>query len=225
MKLIKTACFEANVKTTKIFYKNKLLKPFWVITAIWIMASPISAWAHKVTVFAWAEGNTIFTESKFSGGKRVTGGIIEVYAPDGRKLIEGKTNANGEYAFKIPQKTDLKIVLKAGMGHRGEWTLRCDEIEDSSDFAADTIVTGQPADSREKSARMPVQVNPVTGCADIEARLEKVLDKKLKPLISRLNQIERQEDGPALTDILGGLGYILGLVGIAAYVHSRRRGK
>jgi nickel transport protein len=213
------------VKTTKIFYKNKLLKPFLVITAIWIMAHPISAWAHKVTVFAWAEGNTIFTESKFSGGKRVTGGIIEVYAPDGRKLIEGKTNATGEYSFKIPQKTDLEIVLKAGMGHRGEWTLRRDEIEDSSAFGADTNVTGQPADSREKSARLPVQVNPVTGYADIEARLEKVLDKKLKPLISRLNQIKRQEDGPALTDILGGLGYILGLVGIAAYVHSRRRGK
>ena len=213
------------MKTDKTSNQRKILKQFLIIAIIWIIVPPVTAWAHKVIVFAWAEGDTVFTESKFSGGKRVNSGIIEVYAPDGRKLIEGKTNATGEYSFKIPQKTDLKIVLIAGMGHRGEWTLKRDEIEGSSDVAADAIGTGQPADTREKPAIQPVQGSPVTGCADIEKTMEKVMDKKLKPLIRRLNQIERQKDGPAITDILGGLGYILGLVGIVAYVHSRQQKK
>jgi nickel transport protein len=35
---------------------------------------------------------------------------------------------------------------------------------------------------------------------------------------------ERQDSGPTLRDVLGGLGYVLGLMGLAAYIHFRRRG-
>jgi nickel transport protein len=34
---------------------------------------------------------------------------------------------------------------------------------------------------------------------------------------------ETRQSGPGFRDIVGGIGYILGLVGIAAYVHSRRK--
>ncbi len=210
------------MKTARIVNKKTICKPFLIALAIWIITPPITVWAHKVIVFAWTEGDTVYTESKFSGGKRVNSGIIKVYAPDGRKLIEGRTNAAGEYSFTIPQKTDLKIVLDAGMGHRGEWTLMRDEIEGTSDLDTKQALVEKIAENRRDETLLPV---PATGCADIKAGIEKALDKKLKPLIRRLNRIEHQNDGPALTDILGGLGYILGLIGIAAYVHSRRRGK
>lgn len=40
------------------------------ILCLFILAVPLSkAYAHRVTVFAWVEGNRIHTESKFSGGK------------------------------------------------------------------------------------------------------------------------------------------------------------
>lgn len=208
------------MKAAGLFNKKTVLRPFFLIIAIWIMAPPVSAWAHKAVVFAWAEGDIVFTESKFSGGKRVHGGKIGVYAPDGRKLIEGRTNDLGEYSFKIPQKTDLKIVLEAGMGHRAEWTLMRDEIEDISDVNTEPANVGETAENRRDEIPLPVAA---TGCADIESTMEKVLDKKLKPLIRRLNHLERRSDDPAITDLLGGLGYILGLVGIVAYVHSRRR--
>ena len=35
-----------------------------------------------------------------------------------------KTNEKGEFSFKLPKKAELKIVLLAGTGHRGEWNLR-----------------------------------------------------------------------------------------------------
>ena len=34
---------------------------------------------------------------------------------------------------------------------------------------------------------------------------------------------ESREQGPSLRDILGGVGYILGLMGLAAYLHFRRK--
>ena len=49
--------------------------------------------------------------------------------------------------------------------------------------------------------------------------LEKALDRKLAPIMRTL--AEMQEQKIRLTDVLGGLGYIFGLVGVAAYVKSR----
>ena len=89
--------------------------------------SPVRA--HKVMIFAWVEGDTIFTESKFSGGKRVRKGDVTVYGLKGNRLLKGKTDEQGRFSFKIPEKTALKIVLLAGMGHRAEWTVPLHEIK------------------------------------------------------------------------------------------------
>ena len=73
------------------------------------MAFPETAMAHKVSVFAWVEGDTVYTLGKFSGGKKVKNGRIEVYDTEGKKLLDGLTNERGEFAFKIPQKTVTKV--------------------------------------------------------------------------------------------------------------------
>ena len=49
-----------------------------------------TAYAHKVMIFAWVDGGTVFTQSKFSGGKKVKSGNILVYNTKGEKIIEGK---------------------------------------------------------------------------------------------------------------------------------------
>jgi len=126
--------------------------------------------AHRVILFAWVEGETVYVESKFNGGKKVKAGKIIVSDPHGYELVKGTTNEKGEFSFTIPQKTDLKIVLLAGEGHRAEWTLPLAEIE------------------------MPAAEKPSI-----------------------------PEKGPGAKEIAIGLGCILGLAGIAAYVRSRRK--
>ena len=83
-------------------------------------------------VFAWVDGNTVFTQSKFSGGKRVKGQKITVYDTKEKILLEGKTDDKGEFSFKVPERTTLKIVLYAGAGHRAEWTVTKEDIEEMS---------------------------------------------------------------------------------------------
>ena len=85
--------------------------------------------AHRVNLFAWIEGDTVYVESKFSSSRRVNKGKIIVMDPEGTQLLTGTTNENGEFSFKIPKKTELKIVLEAGTGHRAEWTIPLAEIE------------------------------------------------------------------------------------------------
>ena len=191
------------------------------------LLTPHTAWGHKVTVFAWVEGDTVYTQSKFSGGKKVNHGKIEVYDPSGVKLHEGRTNDQGEYAFKVPKRTDMKIVLLAGMGHRGEWTLMRDEIEeglapdDSIPPQADGTALAPNPKNVPAAASAPMVPG---GSGDVEAALERVLDKKLRPILQRLNTIENQNRGPRLKDILGGIGYILGLMGLAAYLKFKQTG-
>ena len=95
-----------------------------------LMASP--ALAHRVIIFAYPEGDTIHTESKFIPDTPVRQGKIEVMDKKTDKvLLTGTTDDQGKFSFKIPaeakaQKLDLLIVVEAAMGHRGEWLLKAE---------------------------------------------------------------------------------------------------
>jgi nickel transport protein len=176
--------------------------------------------AHKVNVFAWVEGDAVFIESKFSGGKRVKGGMITVSDLRGNQLLSGKTNNRGEFSFKIPKKTTLKIVLVAGMGHRGEWTIPVEEIEMVSVIEIRESVQQETAENEPKSIMRSIPA-PKPCSDEIQLAVEKALDKKLKPIMKLL--AESREQGPTFHDIFGGIGYIFGLVGLATYIHYRRK--
>lgn len=82
------------------------------------------AWAHKVNLFAYVEGDTVYTESYFPDGKKVEGGTIEVLDANGRKMLEGKTDAQGMFHFPLPKKEDLTITIDATMGHKNRFLLK-----------------------------------------------------------------------------------------------------
>lgn len=197
--------------------KYILRKLFWGVVFFFVVFfSGINpAYAHRVMLFAWVDGDTVFTESKFSGGKKVKGGKVLVYNTQEKILLEGKTNNNGEFSFKIPEKTALKIVLHAGMGHRAEWTVSVDEIEDMADKKP-----GKSTLKSQEEVTRP-ELSPGLNSNEIEQAVEKALDKKLKPVIKMLN--ESLGRGPTVSEILGGIGYIFGLMGVGAYFHYRRK--
>jgi nickel transport protein len=91
--------------------------------ALALLIAATTASAHRVNVFAWVEGDTVRVECKYPDGTKVNEGVIRVFDSTGKELLDGKTNAKGEFSFKPPKKDDLKIVLEAGMGHRAEWAL------------------------------------------------------------------------------------------------------
>ena len=112
--------------------KDSPLKKGWPSRATWpsviflmlvIFVSASYTFAHKVVLFAYGEGDKVFTESYFSDGKRCQDSRIEVFDSLGNKLLEGKTDNNGEFSFNPPKKTDLRIVLTASMGHKDEYTI------------------------------------------------------------------------------------------------------
>lgn len=88
-----------------------------------------SALAHKVNLFAYVEGGTIYTESYFPDGRPVVEGQVEVRDDGDQLLVSGSTNEQGLYNCPIPKVTELTIHIIASMGHRNLFTLNKSEVE------------------------------------------------------------------------------------------------
>ena len=195
---------------------------FLVMGVVLLILVPALARAHKVTVFAWVEGDRVYTESKFSGGRVAKDARIEVYNAAGEKLLEGRTDDEGKFAFKPPRPEDLQIVLIAGAGHRNEWRLSAEEFTDAGAAAASSPAASvvETAPSQSGSLESPPSGTITLSPGEFQALIEQALDRKLAPIMHRLVALDQ---GPSLSDIIGGIGYIIGLVGLAAYFNSRRK--
>lgn len=187
-----------------------------------------SASAHRVIVFAWVEGDTVFVESKFAGGKKVKAGKVAVVDAQGVELLSGRTNDQGEFSFKVAEPADLNIRVAAGQGHQGEWTVHAAELGDMpSQTASGNSTANAPRPDRndamvQKSENGSTVVpGMVIAPTELEAVIGSILDKKLKPITRMLAQMRQK--GPTAGEIFAGIGYIFGLVGVAAYVHSRKK--
>ncbi|MBW2620366.1 MAG: hypothetical protein JRC56_03410 [Deltaproteobacteria bacterium] len=177
------------------------------LTSIILTGSHVPALAHKVMIFAWVEGDTVFTESKFSGGKKAINAPVVIFDKDGKKLLEGKTDNKGEFSFKIPKLTALRIVLNAAMGHKAEWTVPESDIREAGAIA------------EKKSARASGPVTVGLSKEEVKKIVEDSLDKKLRPIVRMMTESKHNE--PSFTEIIGGIGYIFGLMGVALYFISR----
>ena len=169
------------------------------------------ALAHKVTIFAWVEGDRVFTESKFSGGRRATRAKVAVFDREGTQLLEGTTDERGAFSFGIPKLTDLRIVLNAGTGHRAEWTITESEIRQA----------GYQEETREVAPPRQASGNLGLGKQEIQELIDESLYRRLTPIVKMLAEL--QTKGPSMTEVIGGIGYIVGLMGVALYFLSRRK--
>jgi nickel transport protein len=221
----KTALNRRGMHMDKIRVKNAVAVLFFICIIFLVIDS---AFAHRVNVFAWVDGDTIYVESKFAGGRSVKSGKIVVTDPQGVELLSGLTNDEGEFSFKIPERTDLKIVLHAGQGHRGEWTVRAAEM---AGLPSGTVSEAGAEKAGPSVSKIAVsKISEITGnktpetdikTKDLEEVIESVLDRKLKPITRMLADLKQQD--PSIKDIFAGIGYIFGLAGVVAYVQSRKK--
>ncbi len=194
-----------------LFQKAAIASFVGILLASTLMAT--SLLAHKVNVFAWVEGDIIFVEGYFPGGKNAQNSLVEVFNQAGAKLLEGRTNEKGEFSFKTPEKTDLKIVLSAGMEHRNDFTVF------ASDFAETAPSPAAPFRELQESETLSGEVDE--DMRRLEALINRTLDRKLTPVIKLIRDSRRE--GPTFSEIVGGIGYIFGLVGVALYFSNRKK--
>lgn len=117
-----------------MLHRNRLLHA--IVTALVVLLLSMPAFAHKVNIFAWVEGDTVHTESYFPDGRVVQKGTVSVYDSEDSLLLKGVTDEEGLFSFPVPKGDDLTIVLDASMGHRATYRLSAEELGGKETAAA-----------------------------------------------------------------------------------------
>jgi len=191
-----------------------------------------TAYAHKVSIYAYAEDGMIHSEGYFADGTRSRNSRVEVFdARTGEKLLEGRTDNEGRFSFRIPRAASIRLVLHASMGHRNDYTLSEGEVKEALGIPEQETGQQEEPEGKPRSDAPPPptprsDTTPAAGApsAEMEAMVERVMDRKLQPVITMLLKLQEEAGRPGTTEILGGIGYIIGLMGMAMYFKNRRKG-
>lgn len=197
-----------------------------------LCALPGEAGAHRVNIMAWTEGKDVVTESAFSNGHKVRQGKVTVVdATTDAVILEGTTDTQGVFRFTPPESVrshGLHIRINAGEGHQNSWTL------DPADLSAPELPPGgtssptsaaEPSRATATSPARSLEPAPAAspGCVDaaqFQALLNTTLEAKLAPIRRELVALRSQE--PGIREIVGGIGWIVGLAGLFLYARGRR---
>ncbi len=204
---------------------SRLLAAF----ALAALLCPVAAWGHRVNIFAWTEAGRVEVQCGFSKNSPARNSAVKVFdGENGAELASGTTDEKGRFSFPIPQAAKahgLRIVIDAGEGHKNEWKMAQDEFSDSSAQAAppeaadarNTPVAPPSAQEKPESSGAPA---PTLDEARLRAVIGQELDSSLAPIKRAL--AEQKDRGPELRDIIGGVGWLIGIAGIVLAMRRKR---
>lgn len=181
------------------------------VAALLVAAGPASA--HRLKVFASAIGTSIEGEAYFVGSGPAGGVDVTLRDADKKLLQSGKTGPDGHFALPASGTGDLTVTVDAEDGHIAHFTIAASELDPAPAAAA-------PPATASASASKPAAVTlaaaaPVVPMADVEVAVA----RKIAPLAA---QIDALESSLRVHDIVGGIGYIVGVFGLLAFLKSRR---
>ncbi len=85
------------------------------------------------------------------------------------------------------------------------------------------LLLSLPAVAEEKAAAASPSVESCADLAALFVRQEEHTSRELRQLKRDLAALSQKLEEPGTSEIFGGIGYIFGIFGVAAYVASRRR--
>lgn len=238
------------IHSSKNNVRSFLRHTFYVLLLTSFLA-PAPALAHKVQMFAHAEGDRVFVEGYFPDGKKTINSEVIVYdGKSGEELLRGKTDDKGKFSFKPPRKTDLRIALNASLGHKTEYILPGGDLADAggnkarssaatASTSGDTGFTKRaenqqdksslalsPSDSlRVNSAKDVTSIDDRRGLltpsdpSEVQTMVERGVEKGVSPLLREFSECKEHV---FFSEIIGGIGYIFGVLGIVLYFKSRK---
>jgi nickel transport protein len=160
--------------------------------------------AHGVKLLALAEGGQLSGRGYFVGGGPAMNCPLSLRDEQDQEIARAQTDAQGKFNFSLP--LDLqgtyRLLLLAGPGHQAETLLRLG--------GADTSDTPVPP------AAAGTEPEPGQSLAQISRQLAGLQEQVLNLQLAL-------EQGETITweKIMAGLGYILGLLGLATYCRCR----
>ncbi len=212
---------------------NRVCLVVFNLVIAFLLLLPLELHAHKVSIYAYSGDGMVHSESYFADGSKCRNCVVEVFDnKTGKKLLEGKTDENGKFSFEIPSAASLKLILKAGAGHQGVYLLSEKEMGGnlSNYKTPDTAAspTKKPENIKSKPSEdkddygVAVKGGGCLSPAELELVVNKAVEAKLQPVMSQLAMIQENTGKARAAEIIGGIGYIFGIMGIIMYFKGRK---
>ncbi|OQW92075.1 MAG: hypothetical protein BWK79_15470 [Beggiatoa sp. IS2] len=175
-------------------------------------------YAHTIKIFAMAEGDKINGYVYFPGGGRVQQAQINIQSLAQASFDKITTDLQGEFSYQVRYRTDYLLAVKTDDGHRAEYTIKAEELSEN----LPTVQNGKLEKSNELyPVKSMESVNLATlSTTELTNLIEKTVSQQLRPLREQLEQYEAKV---RLHDILGGVGYIFGVMGLLFYFGMKKR--
>ena len=170
-------------------------------------------WAHNVVGGVYVNGFDIEGEAGFSNGSMANAGtLVKVFDQSGVPLGEVKTDAEGFFVFTAKKRITHIFEVNMGAGHILKMLLPAEELPES--LGGIRLVQAIPKENIKN-----VENNSPSSSTITPIQLEKIIAKHIKPLRKEITALKERS---GLRDIIGGIGYIFGLLGMIALIREHR---
>lgn len=177
----------------------------WLFTAAGMMLATENSWSHGLYVVPHQTADRVSGVVRYTDQTPATQVAVEILAEaDRRPLAAGMTDADGRFDIPIAATGPLIVVAEGEEGHRAE-----------ARTASAPLKNVQTKD--RASVRAPVQaIDPAMNPA-VDLALNHAALQGLREDFARLEHRLRVQD------LIGAIGYLVGLIGAWAWWKSRGR--
>jgi hypothetical protein len=188
-----------------------------VVVLPFLLLSSLVVDAHNVVGGVYVNGFDIEGEAGFSNGTMANAGTkVKITDQSGTPLGEVETDDQGFFIFTAKKKITHVFEINMGAGHILKMQLPADELPDDLDSGAATTNTNS---GTNKSSTLVSNVAKGESSPINTLHLEKAIAKQIIPL---RKEIQALKEKSGLRDIIGGIGYIFGLLGLVALIRERK---
>ncbi len=155
-----------------------------------------ASFAHSLHVHATVKGNTIRGEVYSPGRVPARQARVVVSDPQDEKLGETTTDDKGVFTYQAQFRCDHRLMASTGEGHAAECVVTAAELPDD----------------------LPTR-DGTSSAASVDDQLKAVA----RQVASLQREFREHRDRTRLTDVVGGIGYILGITGMLFYLLGVRK--
>ena len=195
------------------------------------LIAPITA-AHNVVSGVYADGMMIEGEIGYSNGDMAeAGSVVKVFGGDGVLITELVLGEGGVFLYEA--KSATKHIFKANLsaGHVAKMIVEADEIHPPMGEISSVVTKPEKENeaNTEPKSKAPMNSNLTSKGAtlgngittdQLESIVRSAVAQQIRPL---QKELKAYKEKVMLRDIAGGLGFIFGLFGVAAWMASRRK--
>jgi nickel transport protein len=192
----------------------------FVLAILLLGTANLRAEAHLLKVFATVEDGSITGYAFFVGGGRPKKALLIIQDNSGREIHRSNTDDNGGFNWHPPKPQTMTVIVNPGDGHMAQSTLDVDRFDPNASEAMPLSVgtLGGVKPNLDASEEPACSSSAEFGVL-VDRSVDRAVSRQVRPLLEAFADVDSRI---RLHDIVGGIGMIFGLAGVAMWMSARR---